>query len=390
MQAVQDVVSASHRVAGVALALCLLPLVGIGAAEAWTYKTLYSFNGAKGGGGPGAIIRDSATGDFYGTTFYGGFKSKGVAFKVSADGKETVLHRFTGQQDGEVGLADDGLTRDDAGNLYGVAAQGGNLDYCFGYGCGVVFKIAPDGAYTVLHAFTDSDGSDPRGRLTWDATSGDLYGTTYAGGQGFGVVFKLTADGTYSVLYSFSGIEDGAYPGTGLTMDGSGYLYGTTPYGGDWQCRSYGCGTIFKLAPDGSETLLHVYHTKKYAPPHGDLIGDGMGHLYGTAGVNVFRIGLDGAYVIVHRFKDIDGHPYAPVGDLSLAASGGLFGMAVSEYSGLLFHIAANGKEKVLYNFPGEPWPRHGVIGDEKGNLYGVTFHGGSAGNGAIFELVKD
>jgi hypothetical protein len=35
------------------------------------------------------------------------------------------------------------LIFDAAGNLYGTAASGGNLNDCYGFGCGVVFEITP-------------------------------------------------------------------------------------------------------------------------------------------------------------------------------------------------------------------------------------------------------
>jgi uncharacterized repeat protein (TIGR03803 family) len=55
-----------------------------------------------------------------------------------------------------------------------------------------------------------------------------------------------------TVLYSFKGGSDGQYPLGGLIMDSAGNLYGTTEEGGGLRCRG-SCGTVFKLAPDGTE-----------------------------------------------------------------------------------------------------------------------------------------
>src|SRR5438067_1462335 len=115
--------------------------------------------------------------------------------------------------------------------------------------------------FTVLYLFKGgSDGYSPEAGLIADA-SGNLYGTTYLGGltscdstgNGCGTVFKLAPDGTETVLYRFGqgGKKDGAYPFAGLVMDQAGNLFGTTSGGG----ASYD-GTVFEIAVDGSEKVL--------------------------------------------------------------------------------------------------------------------------------------
>jgi uncharacterized repeat protein (TIGR03803 family) len=64
-----------------------------------------------------------------------------VVFEVSAAGKETVLHSFTGKTDGAHPYA--GLVMDAAGNLYGTAETGGDASCIINGGCGTVFKITP-------------------------------------------------------------------------------------------------------------------------------------------------------------------------------------------------------------------------------------------------------
>ena len=61
---------------------------------------------------------------------------------------------------------------------------------------GSVFRLTSSGGgwvYSSLHDFTGgSDGSNPVGGVTFDAT-GNLYGTAKAGGaNGHGVVFEIT------------------------------------------------------------------------------------------------------------------------------------------------------------------------------------------------------
>src|ERR1700732_3475949 len=180
-----------------------------------------------------------------------------AAGSASAAPTETVLYAFTGGgSDGGIPLA--ALIADSSGNLYGTTAAGGvSGPGCFPP-CGVVFKLAPGGTETVLHAFTGgSDGLIPFAGLIADS-AGNLYGTTIGGGsgcsgQGCGVVFKVSPGGTETVLYSFCSkpsCSDGRGPVAGLIADSAGNLYGTTQSGGGGCFQ--GCGVVFKLAPGGA------------------------------------------------------------------------------------------------------------------------------------------
>ena len=76
-----------------------------------------------------------------------------------------------------------GVITDSTGNLYGTTSGGGNSGCYAGFGCGVVFKLGPDGTETVLYSFTGgSDGANPLAVLIRDK-AGDLYGTTFYGGN---------------------------------------------------------------------------------------------------------------------------------------------------------------------------------------------------------------
>jgi uncharacterized repeat protein (TIGR03803 family) len=227
---------------------------------------LHSINGTTEGWGPPAgVVRDSA-GNLYGTTQRGGKKFDcndagcGTVFRVDKTGKYRVLYSFSGGADGTQPIT--GVVRDTAGNLYGTTPFGGDLSCgAQGSGCGVVFKLDPHGKETVLHAFTGrDDGALPYGLLVLDDV-GNLYGTTLNGGDlsqqcadidhpGCGVVFRIDKKGDLTVLHTFKGGADGANPTAGVIRDAAGNLYGATQAGGDPNCAfGGGCGVVFKLTP---------------------------------------------------------------------------------------------------------------------------------------------
>jgi uncharacterized repeat protein (TIGR03803 family) len=195
---------------------------------------LYAFP-VRDGSSRSGIIRDGA-GNLYGTTGNGGVHAFGEVYKVDTTGKKTILHSFLGGADGEYPAA--GVVRDAAGNLYGTTEGHFTGNY------GTVFRVSAAGRETVLHAFTNgSDGANPFAGVVRDA-AGNLYGTTTDGGAfGYGTIFKIDNHRNFTVLYSFTGGTDGSFP-VGLTLDSAGNLYGATFYDGAFQG-----GTVFKLVP---------------------------------------------------------------------------------------------------------------------------------------------
>jgi uncharacterized repeat protein (TIGR03803 family) len=261
---------------------------GCGTVFSWDpsgkLKRLFTFPGGAGGWNPVYNVTRDALGNLYGTTNYGGVPGScggdtcGVVFKLGHAGKETVLYAFQGGKDG--GIPSGGLIRDAAGNLYGTAAEGG--DAC-SWDCGVVFQVDPNGHETVLYSFTgQADGGGPVGGLVRDE-AGNFYGTAASGGDwsnctiGCGTVFKLDPEGKETVMYTFHGDTDGAIPEAGVIRDASGNLYGTTHNNGN----SY--GVVFKLDTSGKETVLHAFTGgADGAQPMGKLVRDRRGNLYGV------------------------------------------------------------------------------------------------------------
>jgi uncharacterized repeat protein (TIGR03803 family) len=266
-------------------------LNGTGTKEALLHKFTYEPDGYY----PQSLLVEDATGSVYGTTTWGGKDDRGTVFKVDANGKETVLHNFTGGSDGCIPAP--GVILDAAGNLYGAATRGGDGDCNSGQG--VVFKVDTAGNETVLYTFGGLDGALPGSVLLFDS-KGNLYGTTVYGGSnyndeqcynGCGTVFELSpqSGGNWSekVLYNFCSLTnctDGEEPDTGpLVRDSKGNLYGTTYFGGDINLCNGSCGVVYKLDTAGNETVLHTFTGgSDGAFPVAGLAVDRSGNLYGT------------------------------------------------------------------------------------------------------------
>jgi uncharacterized repeat protein (TIGR03803 family) len=319
------------------------------------------------------LVFDQA-GNLYGTTESGGAHGGGTVFKLApnADGswRESVLYSFcsrTNCVDGEAPFAS--LIFDQTGNLYGTT-KGGGAHVGGGSGGGTVFKLAPnaDGSWreSVLYSFCSrthcSDGEFPEASLIFDP-AGNLYGTTFGGGGlfGGGTVFKLAPNGRESVLHSFCFRTkcDGEFPNASLIFDPAGNLYSTTFLGG-----AHVGGTVFKLAPnaDGSwrESVLHSFCSRTNcvdgAKPAG-LVFDFSGNLYGTT------------------------------------ESGGDQGCLSGDGCGVVFKLTPNlnggWKKAVLHTFADHPGanPGAGLIFDPAGNLYGTTEGALSTTFGSVFAL---
>jgi uncharacterized repeat protein (TIGR03803 family) len=215
--------------------------------KAWRERVLHAFTGRRDGstGSLGALLRDSS-GNLYGVTETGGALGNGTVFRVSpthgAKAKLTTLYAFKGTPD--AGSPYGGLVADASGNLYGTTYYGG------ANGLGSVFELAKKGngfSERVLYSFKGgNDGSSSTSTLVF-GSAGTLYGTTSAGGSSCdcGTIFSFnTKSRKEKVLHAFGGSNDGMYSYYGLTQEANGKFVGTTVAGG-----SFGQGAIFEFTP---------------------------------------------------------------------------------------------------------------------------------------------
>lgn len=327
-------------------------------------------------------------------TFLGMAMLLGASPAARAAGRETVLHTFTNGSDGASPMA--GLITDSAGNLYGTAAFGGNPPY------GVVFKLSSDRkggwSYQVIYTLQNgADGVYPEGALAMDG-QGNLYGTTVYGGKyAEGTVFQLIPDrkGQWKLgkTYDFVGTYDGGKPTAGVILDSRGNIYGTTSLGNN----DYGYGSVFALIPGRkgwTEKTVHLFTGGvDGSNPHGSLVVDRKGNLYGTAP-------FGGAYnegiaFEMHpkgrQWKEIDLHDFTggsdgqqPESNLIFDKSGNLYG--TTAMGNTVFELSPAGGQgswalATLYHFTGGAdgnAPYSGLAFDKAGRLYGATALGGN------------
>ncbi len=225
----------------------------------------------------------------------------------------------------------------------------------------------------------------------------------------FCVATALTspAKTTFKSLVSFDS-TDGANPLAPLVQGTDGNFYGTTITGG-----TYGGGTIFKVTPSGTLTVLYNFCAKTNCTdgeqPYGLLVQYTNGDFYGTTSEGgtdgygtVFKITTTSPYKLttLHSFDFTDGS--SPNG-VMLASNGDFYGStreggsstACSTYGcGTIFQITAGGKFTSVFSFDATDGsgPLSGLIQGTDGDLYGTTkvpphSEGEGYGYGTVFKI---
>jgi len=424
------------------------------AASSYTLKTLYSFcanSDCPDGQRPNSVIIN-ASGDFFGTTVFGGAHNAGTVFELSPNSKKTkwsqkVLYSFCAQTDCKDGLHPFGsLILDINGNLYGITGTGGTKNQ------GVVFELSPGVGkkwqLNILYNFCSKGGSNctdgkvPSPGLTYTGASSGiaydgtspLYGVTSDGGDSFdGTVFALTppklgkSKWTETVLHSFDANgTDGANPNGPLISDSLGNLYGTTSAGGP----EFFWGVIFELIPNAqrnkwTETILYDFcadpNCSDGSFPQSGVIADPAGNLFGaTSGGGTSDDGVVYKFIpsdvasgetVLHSFCVLsdctDGNEQAHSSDITMDTSGNIFGTTPwggghdidfeGDGGGTVFALDGT-SFNVLYSFCAQAkcadgeYPSGALIVDGSGRIFGTTEYGGPNGGtksgGTVFELV--
>jgi hypothetical protein len=322
---------------------------------------------------------------------------------VSAHAGEKVIFQFNANQGFN---PSNGVISDNAGNFYGTAGGGeGN--------CSNVYELSPasHGNYTetVLYTFLNCNrtGLYPVGALSIDK-SGNLYGAEYgyATADGSGLIYELTKENngtfTYSVLHNFGAAEGG--PFGDFAWDSAGNIYGATSH--DSTTFS---GEVFELSPQSNgtwkDTVLYQFPSPDgIGSPVGSVVLDGKGNLYGatffgkggydsnTRG-GVYELspqsGTRWKLTLLYNFTVASASQF-PNSRLIFDASGNLYGTTITSHSyyGTVFEVSPSsggawtGQTLHTFNYGNDGGDTTGNLAfDASGNLYGVTYDGGSGCN---------
>jgi uncharacterized repeat protein (TIGR03803 family) len=206
----------------------------------------------------------------------------------------------------------------------------------------LVFAFAiPTGShaqtYSALYEFGGKTG-DPLNPqysgIIAQGRDGELYTTTPDGGSlctgGCGTVFKIAPSGTLTVVYNFNFGASGVAPFGGVTLGTDGSFYGTTETNG-----KYNYGTVFKVTAGGTLTTLYNFGPCKCLEgvyPKAAPVQGTDGNYYGTttflnAGGNegvVYKITPAGKYTTLHVFSTTSG--YNPNDPLIQGTDGNFYG----------------------------------------------------------------
>jgi uncharacterized repeat protein (TIGR03803 family) len=356
------------------------------------------------------------------------FTGRGVAFSVLPGEAPVALHAFSTP---DPVFPNSQLVEAANGKLHGTASGGYDVG-----GFGTAYRFDSPGV-TNVHSFTGTDGADPAGLAL--GADGLLYGATRSGGPGdTGTVFRVAADGTLTSLGSTSlppqtgptlGSDGLMYQPVGVLANGAAILriaadgsiseaFNVTsseldrgqglwaPLGLASDGRLIGVtiggleqeGTIFAVATDGVGSLVHRFPGSGF---RSGLVQSGDGKLYGVSANTgpslageIYAVTLDGQLTTLHQFNGLDS--IAPVGRLLEVSPGrflgithGLHDLSKGQF-GAIFEITSAGAFRIVHRFS---WldgahPLGGLTRTSSGEIYGVTYRGGTLGGGVIFRLV--
>jgi uncharacterized repeat protein (TIGR03803 family) len=231
------------------------------------FKLLYTFCSqahCTDGQNPNFPPIQGIDGNFYGATYAGGAYRGGTVYELTASGTFTVLHNFSYGY-GEEGTAPETIVQDASGNFFGTTVFGGRK-----HNYGTVFEITSTHQFSVLYKFNRTDAVNPNMGLIL-ANDGNFYGMTQGGGASqVGAIYRITPEGAYTTLYSFA-YPQGYDPFAGpLFQATNGTFYGTTIYG-----PNPNFGTIFGFT-NGLSPLVETVPTAGPVGQSVLILGNGL------------------------------------------------------------------------------------------------------------------
>ncbi len=297
------------------------------------------------------------------------------------------------------------------GNIYGMVTY--DSYGFFATGNGYLIKYNPNNNTIVpLFNFTGNTGSypgsQPKGSLT-EISPNLVFGLTYYGGtNGQGVIFSYDlSTNTYSVHYNFNIGTNGYRPSGSLLKASNGLLYGFTTMGGS--NNNDGVLFSFDIATNTYSKVVEfsgVSGNFMGANPIGSLVESTPGVLYGLTDIGgtnnegtLFEYDINASvYAVKHHFSSLANGGINPQGSLLTASNGKLYGLTSgggATGDGTLFEYKTTGPGTFtsIFDFTGTSganpgsFPQGSLIQGSNGNLFGMTFSGGTNNDGVIFEF---
>ena len=298
-------------------------------------------------------------GKLYGMTESGGAWDKGILFSYIPEVESSYekLYDFgnPGAAVKQPASPFGSLVQHSNGLLYGLTESGGD----FNKGTLFSFNIETK-ALQVLHHFNGANGRSPYGSLV-EATNGKLYGVTESGGSSdYGTIFSYAPGSEgFKLLHEFKTIS-GTNPSLDQPYGRSPYgslvqvgteLYGVAQFGGTYNVtrstniQSY--GVLFSISLTGNFQRRADFRWANGAWPNSTLVNvDGL--LYGTA-----ESGGTHNYGVIYSFNPSN-NQIAKAADFN----------------------ETNGRS---------PYGKLAKVSD--GTLYGMTFRGGTADKGVLYQF---
>jgi uncharacterized repeat protein (TIGR03803 family) len=369
-----------------------------------TLTTMVQFSGTTGttlGSSPNGGLVLHPSGDYFGTTSAGGAHSSGTIFKMSGDGTLTTLLSCTPFP------ALGKLMQHTNGKFYGITSNGGGST-----NVGMAFAMPAGGAPEILNVLTPVSGTtvwDSRGGFM-QGSDGHLYATagTGAGSSTNGGVYRMTTAGVLTNLITFTGTTGGnlgATPRSSLIQGHDGQLWGITATGG-----ASNNGVIFKTTLAGVQTTLVQLTTSPGANPgsastsplllHTDGNYYGATNTGGTGFANgtIFKLTPGGTHTVIYNmFTPAPGSN--PTGFMVRGDDGLLYGVTSNggtNSAGVVFRCTTAGEYTRLASFTGTTGdlpgstPNGGLFRGPDGHFYGVTSAGGIYNAGTVFRVNRD
>lgn len=362
--------------------------LGVHAQNSPAIQQLFGFacgsanNVCPNGASPNSLLQ-SADRNFYGTTASGGTgnQAAGTVFKITPTGQLSTLFTFVADENGEYpnGGGPTSLVEGDDGFLYGTTAGGGV------YGNGAVFKLSRIGTIQVLHSFCPptncGDGFSPSNLVL--GRDGNAYGGTFGSNGLGGTLFRVTPRGSYTLLHTFNPRVEGPMA-IGLTLASDGNVYGTAVGAEDLLT------TLFRLTPSGQFTVLQTIRYGQFfvsAPiqaSDGKLYG-GLSRFEDQAEPAIFASNVSGSNftnILLPSFVFIDYVRYmTPASDSNLWSI-----ISGNSLDPEVVSLSPNGKLLKTARFDGTNGanPDAALVQSSDGTLLGVTESGGTVQQGDV------